>query len=424
MTIWTLLELLILLGCSALFSGGETALFSLNAVQTQQFARKHSSVGRMARSLVRRPEQLLVTVLLGNMTVNILFFAVSSVAVVQIARDAGRLIGTAAALVPLVSVVVFGEVLPKATALAFPVAVSLLVAAPLYVLDRVLMPIRVVLQKLLVNPAVRLVAPEANDDRAITHEELQTLLQASTQRGALDVSTSVLLQEVVELRDMRVSEVMIPRADLIAFDLDEPREALIELVRGRKLRLVPAYRNDFDHIVGLIPVRDLFLYQGRSLDELVVPALYVPELATLDHLLSTFRERGERVAIAVDEYGGTAGLVTLRDVVAEIVGELHDPRDEPEEEIQQLGPDEFLLPGSLSVRDWGELFRLRVATRGVDTVAGLVIAKLGRLPHVNESVRVRNLVLTVDQMKGRRVSHIRLRRLDESKFGGSAGAAS
>lgn len=426
MTFWTPISLLLLLVCSALFSGGETALFTLRAVQSEQLARGRAGVGRMAHALVRRPEQLLVTLLLGNMTVNVLFFAISSVAVVQIAKASGPLIGTLVALVPLVAIILVGEVLPKALALSFPVAVTLIVAAPLYILQRLLTPIRVVLQSGLVNPAVRLIAPEPapHDDRPITHEELQTLLKASTQRGGLDVSTSTLLQEVVELRDMRVSEVMIPRADLIAFDLDEPRDALIELVRVRRLRMVPAYRDDLDHIEGLIPARDVFLYQGRTPDDLVVPALYVPELATLDHLLETFRERGERVAIAVDEYGGTAGLVTLRAVVAEIVGELHDPRDDPDEDVRPVGRDEYLLPGSLSVRDWGELFGHRVVTRGVDTVAGLVISRLGRLPHVGDRVQFRNLSLSVERMKGRRVAQIRLKLLGDAAGDGRPETAS
>lgn len=410
---WTLAVLVALVLCSGLFSGGETALFTLSAYQRQLFGRARHGPKRMAARLIRRPDQLLVTLLLGNMTVNVCFFAISSVAIIEVAHRVGGRWGLLLSLLPLVVIILFGEVVPKAVAMTHPTGVSVLVAAPLYVLNGVLAPVRVTLQSLLITPVVRLLSPErAAPEEPITHEELQTLLACSADSGQLDQWTSALLHEVVELRDIKVREVMIPRADVIAFDLAQPREALVEQVHRRRLRMVPVYRQDIDHLCGVISVRELFLYQGRSPEQLVRPALFVPELATIDHLLSTFRERGERLAIVVDEYGGTAGLVTLRDVVEEIVGDLYEATERRAEPVRKVADDEYLVSGGFPIRDWAEFFGQRLELRGVSTVAGLVGARLGRVAAVGDSIRIRNLRLTVEQMDRRRITLIRLKRLD------------
>jgi len=409
---FTFLLLGFLILASGMFSAGETALFSLSAHQRQLFERAKPGPKRLAATLIHRPDQLLVTVLLGNMAVNVAFFAISSVLVIQLKDRVGGGWATLLAFLPLITLILLGEVLPKAVAVTHPVSISMLVAFPLFVVNRALAPVRGALQWLFIKPAVRLLSPDAPEtDPGVTHEELQTLLASSAHRGLIDRPTSLLLQEVVELHDVKVREVMVHRADIIAFDLDEGLDELIRLVRLHRLKQVPVFRQDIDHLCGVINVKELFLYQGRTLDQLVRPVLYVPELATVDRLLSTFRERGEKLAIAVDEYGGTAGLVTLRDVAERIIGELHQPADTLGEPIRQLAEDEYLIAGQLSIRDWADLFAPRIELRGVDTVAGLMAARLGRVPALGDSVRVRNLLLTVQEMDRRRVTWIRLRRV-------------
>jgi putative hemolysin len=420
-----ILLLVILLFGSAFFSGGETALFSLTLHQRDEFARSRHRPQRWAAALIRQPDRLLVTLLLGNMAVNVLFFATGSLLALKVAGVYGGGLAAVAGFAPLLAIILFGEVLPKVAALSRPGVVATLVAGPIRVLTTVLTPVRVVLERLCIRPALRILAPQPRiegDDGPITHEQLQLLFQHSAHRGIIDVSTRTLLHEVVELHDIKVREVMVPRVDMVAFDLAGTRDALIAELRRSHLKRMPVYRGDFDHIVGIVHSRDVLLNPDQPVEQLVRPILFVPELATLERLLEQLRVGGRQLAIAVDEYGGAAGLVTLEDVVEEIVGELHDPNDKADEPYRRISDDEYRVRGDLSIRDWSELFGHRIGTPRADTLAGLVAAELGRVPVKGDRVCVRNLELTVEAMRRRRVEWVHLRRLNHASVDGAEGS--
>ena len=410
--------LVILLAGSAFFSGSETALFSLTAQQRQQFAASNLRLQRWAAALIRQPDRLLVTLLLGNMAINVSFFATGTLLALRIAQDHPGWQTALAGIAPLLAIIVVGEVIPKVAAISRPEPIATLVAGPIWVLTFALTPLRVVLERAFVRPAVRLLAPEAQrDDGPVTPEQLQELFESSAQRGTIDLQTRDLLREVVELRVIKVHEVMVPRVDIVAFNLAQPREALLDLLRRSHLKRIPVYRGDLDHVVGIVHARDVVLHPDRAVSTMVRPVGFVPELATLESLLTQFRSRGTQLMIAVDEHGGVAGLVTSEDVVEEIVGELYDPADNPEEPIKSIRPDEYLIRGDFSIRDWSALFGPHPSTDRTDTLGGLVTARLGRVPTPGDTVRIRNLKLTVESMHRRRIGWIRLHRLDEEPTG-------
>jgi len=409
--LWELLILVLLLGCSAFVSGAETALFNLSASQRHQFASAGNRLQRAAAQLIQKPDRLILTLLLGNMTVNVAFFALSSLMVIRTAKRLAGWQSMILGLAPLLAIILFGEVLPKALALRIPGSYATAVALPLRALHAFLTPALKVLQVALIGPLVRLLAPlRRQTDALVTHEELQALLESSAHQGILDLPTSTLLQEVVELASIKVHEIMVPRTDIRAYDINAPRAQLLKLIRRERLGLIPVYDKDLDHIMGVVSSRAVLLNPNRPVQSLIRPVVYVPEIITLDALLAALRRRGRKLAITVDEYGGTAGLITIEDVVEEIVGELHHADEDQPEPVKQIGPETYLLAGNLPIRSWAESFRIPLGTRRVATLAGFITAALGRLPTEGDVVQLANLTLTVKQVRGHRVTQIELRR--------------
>ena len=358
----------------------------------------------------------MITLLAGNMVINVLFFAISSAIIFEISHFGNPVLTAAASLLPLLMIVFFGEVVPKALALTKPTAYAALVTPPIYLIQKVTGPVRWILAKFLVLPLVRILAPHQKaETRFVTTEELKLLLARSAKQGAIAPDESALLQEVVELGVLKVKDVMVPRVELVALPINASTSQLIQLVQHAHLTKVPVYRGQIDQIEGLVYAKDAMLAPAKSLSELLRPVQFVPEVKKLDSLLQHFRASKTQLAIVVDEYGGVAGLVTLEDVLEEIVGELSD-RDEPVrlEPVQQVGPDEYLIDGRLGLKQWQALFAMGSdpsVRLGVSSVGGLVTSLLGRIPQVGDAICFGNLEFQVESLRGRRIQQLRIKRL-------------
>ncbi len=402
-----------MLGCllaSAFFSGSETALFTLSHSQRQQFHASRRGIERLVGRLTRRPRSLLNTLLLGNMLVNIAFSATAAVLVLEL-ESTGReawVVGVAS-VAPLLTVLLLGEVTPKMLAYSTARRWAVLAAGPIEAIRRLFLPILWVLDRGLVEPCSRLLLPSPARESDITAEELQNLLALSARRGVLDHDTGEMLHEIVELTDVTAGEIMVPRVDMIAYDLEKGPAGLIELFRRTGLRKLPVYRTDLDHLLGVIHAKRLLLNPETPIPELLRPVSFLPETADLDKVLTQFRTTRRQMAIVVDEYGGTAGLITLEDVLEEIVGDLSDRRDKPSvpAAVRRIGPTQYVVSGDLSVRDWAEAFGMVEPVEGrISTFGGLVTSLLGRIPRAGDTVTYRNLRFTVRAMRRRRVESI------------------
>ena len=415
--LWQWLPLAGLLACSGFFSASETAFFNLSRadlLRLQQGGRP----GRIAAALMRNPRRLLNTLLLGNMLVNVAFSAITAVLILGLrAGGAGALAVGAASVAPLLALIFFGEVGPKALAMAIGQRWALVAAGPLAVVERVLGPVLWVLETLLVFPLMRIVAPAPSDRADISADELDALLDLSAKRGAIDHDANALLQEIFELRDIRVAKIMVPRVDVIAYDVNAPRAGLVDLFRRTHLRRIPVYDGDIDHLVGVVPTKRLLLAPHTPMRELVAPLTYVPEAANIERVLLHLRTRHAQMAIVVDEYGGTAGLVTLEDLLEEIVGDIPDPRGADRgPAVQRVGDGEYLLDGDLAIHVWTDAFQMDLGPAPISTIGGFVLSLLGRVPAVGDRAAYRNLRFTVESMtgrRGRRIGKLRLELLEE-----------
>lgn len=408
-----LLLLLLLVALSAAFSGSETVLFSLTRTQLEHAAASANPLRRIAAQLMQRPKQTLLTILLANTTVNVLLFAVSYVFFNRLAAELQAWwVSPASAVFSVLLVVVGGEVVPKVLAVRFAERVAPLTALLVRTVGYVAGPIARGIDLLIAEPFVRVVlgAGRRRSESELSTQELKALLELSRRRGEINRVEDDFLREIVDLGRLRVRDLMIPRVEIVAYDVNEPAEGLKALMRETRLKKIPVYDESIDDIVGLIYAKVLFLNPDKPLRALVAPVRFLPDLATCEHLLQHFRETRTQLAIAVDEYGGVAGLVALEDVLEVIVGDISGPEEAPREpEIEQLSEFEYSVSGSLDVRYWAEMFYLPPQFNHVATVGGLVTAELGRPAHVGDVVRIGNLEVTVTKVQGRRIDRLRVR---------------
>jgi len=396
-----------LLGVSAFFSGSETAFFSLDPLALHRFRTRGGRLGRLVILLRARSNALLVSVLLGNMAVNLLYFSIAAVLAVGLKEQARDLEAGAVPVLSLVCLLVFGEVVPKTIALTAPETFARVAAAPLALFALVAAPGRAVLL-LIVNAFDRFITFRIPTGPLIMEEDIRTLIRLSEEEGQIDRDEGRLLQESMDLFGLSVRHVMVPRVDVIAFPVDGDGAELRALAREKKVTKVPVYQGTRDRMVGVVKAKNLFLYPDKDIRSLVEPVIFVPETMAVEDLLREFRRKGRARAIVVDEYGGTEGLVTLEDVVEEVVGEIYDEYDSGANPIQKIGPDTYRLLGTMGVQDWGQILGPEVEQGRVATFSGFMALRLGRIPRTDDTVTVRNIRLTVETVERRRAAAIRL----------------
>jgi CBS domain containing-hemolysin-like protein len=405
-----LVLLVLLLGCSAFFSGSETAMFNLTRGQLRRMVESDRSVDRLIARLMRRPDRLLNTILFGNMLVNVAFATTCALVVFGMQDEGYPAVWIGVASVsPLILVILLGEVTPKVLAILIGRPWAAAAAPVLAGIQRVFSPVITALNAVLIRPMTRVIAHNAPGGVEVTGEELGELLNVSANRGLIDRDISGMLQEIIELTDIRVADVMVPRVDIICYDVDASPEGLARRFRQCHLRRMPVYEDSPDNIIGIVRAKHLLLRPHTPLRELAGEALFVPATANLEQLLGQFRKARRQLAIVVDEYGGTAGLVTLEDVLEEIVGDLPDATGEQRgPQVQRIAQGEYLVDGDLAIHDWGDFFNVDLSAERISTIGGFVMSRFGRVPRIGEVTHYQNLRFTVERMQNRRIARVRL----------------
>jgi len=403
----------VLLCLSAFFSMSETALFNL---APQTVARMRRSTGRGDRRIARlldEPHKLLVTILFGNMVVNVLFYAIACTLAAGLIRNGAAAAGAGVSIGSLFAVIVFGEVSPKTLAVERSERIARAVAVPIGFVCRLLGPLVLMLEGFFTAFCRRLLKGRTNPP--MEPEEFRTLIEETRHAGVINSKEKALIAEVLDLSEIKVREVMVPRVDLAMVPAGASRDEFLELARSTRKVTIPVYEETPDRIAGVLHLKRVLLEPERPLEELVEPVRFVPESQTIEALLLDFRDSGTRFAVVVDEYGGTEGAVTLEDVVEEIVGEITEEYETPEEPVREVAENEYLLAGNLSVRRWAELFGRSVEDTGINTLGGYVVRLLGHIPRPGSTVRSGNLIFTVERVKKRRVELVRVRYVEDSQ---------
>lgn len=359
-----------------------------------------------------RPRALLVTILLGNTVANAGFALLTAGMIGNLRGGAeAALGGGGAALSALIGlgfvfiIIVVGEVAPKTIAIASARRIAPLIAPVVALLVTAAAPVRFLLE-----PLIRLVArPPKAAAATLGRDDLEMLVTVSGREGVLDSDEQDLILEILELGVIRARDVMVPRVDLLAMDRREPPSRLREFARERRLSDLLIHDGDLDRILGVLETRDLFVQHDEPIGRLLRPVVFVPQSATLENVLRQLRAAGGTVAVVLDEYFATDGIVTLEQIIEQIVGEVtvSDAPREPAGDVTETAPGVFDLPGDLSLFQWNDRFSQLILSTDFSTVAGYVLSVIGRLPREGDSVTHEGVRLTVTRVDRRRIARLR-----------------
>ena len=409
---FALLALLIL--CGAFFGAAETALFAASRLTLRRLRDSGDRRGRLAHQLLEDPGHLLTTLLAGNTIANVGSSVVAtSIALSLLGRQAGEI---AAFVGATVLVLILAEIAPKTLAVRYADRFALNVAGTVGAVSLVLTPLVRLLSlagTAIVRPFGGAITPRAP---LVTEDQLRFLVQVGEEEGVIEEEEREMIHSIFEFGDTVVREVMRPRVDIVAVPAKVTiNEALGLMMESGHSRL-PLYEGNVDHIIGVVYVRDLLpaLRQGR-LDQPVRdvqrPPFFVPDTKKVDELFREMQGRKVSMAIVVDEYGGTAGVVTMEDLLEEIVGEIQDEYDLEEKPIQLIDDRTAVVNGRTHIDEVNEILGLQLPTEDVDTIAGLVYALAGHVPVQGETVAVAGAELRVERALGQRITKVRITRL-------------
>ncbi|KJS22931.1 MAG: hemolysin [Clostridiaceae bacterium BRH_c20a] len=401
--------LFILIILSGFFSSTETALFSLNKVRVLHMAEEGNKKAQLIMKMLDEPNRLIATILIGNNIVNIGASAIATSMAIDIFGSRGVGIATG---VMTILVLIFGEVAPKTIAAQNAEKWSLNIIDIIRVLSIILMPIIKVLA-VLTNLMLKLTGSDAKQGPFITEDELKLLVNVGQEEGLIAESERAMINSIFEFDDTLVREIMTPRIDMIVTDVTESFSIVVNIAIDAGHSRIPVYEDTTDNIIGIIYAKDLLKninkdFTALEIRKLMRPAYYIPETKKVRDLLAELRLAKVHMAIVIDEYGGTAGLVTIEDVIEEIIGDIQDEFDIEEESIVMLTDDSIRVDARASIYDINESLNIDLPDDDFETISGLVFHLLGHLPKEGEELSLGNVKIKVEKTLGRRVDKVKV----------------
>lgn len=404
-----MLVVIVLLALSAFFSSAETALTTVNKMRIRTLADAGDKRAQTLTKVIEDPGKMLSTILVGNNIVNL--SASSLLTALTMDLFGSRAVGAATGILTLL-ILVFGEITPKTMSTLYAEKVAMAYARVIFVLMKVMTPvIFCVNQMSMIVLFIMRVDPNKKQD-AITEDELRTIVEVSHEEGVIESEEKKMINNVFDFGDTVARDVMVPRIDMVMVDVNATWDELMEIFREEKFTRVPVYEDSTDNVIGIINMKDLLLFdhsRAFSIRDFLRQPLYTYEFKKTAELMVEMRKTFNNIVIVLDEYGATAGLITLEDMLEEIVGEIRDEYDEDEEdEIVQIGKDEYLVNGSLKLTDLNDHLGLDLESEDYDSIGGLVIGLLDHLPAEGETVTYHHLKLTVEHVEKNRTDKIRI----------------
>ena len=396
----TLLICIFCLIMSAYFSGTETAYLSFNRIRMKILAETDKRA-RLVMKLSEQSDRVISTILVGNNIVNILLSSLTTVIFLNLNETNGATIST---VVATIVVLIFGEISPKTAAKQVPDGFILFSAPILNFLMILLFPITIIFQAL---QTLLLKLFHAKED-VISEGELKTFVDEAEEDGGITKQEGDLIRSAIEFNGRDVQDILTPRVSIAAVEENDPREEIAQIFAESGFSRLPVYSDTIDNILGIIHEKDFFTAAARPLSEIITPALCVPPHMKIPDLLRKLQQAKTHIAVVVDEFGGTEGIVTLEDVLEELVGEIWDEHDTVVEFFRQTGDNTYLISCDADLQDLFELFSINEADYDAVTVGGWVIQEIGRLPAPGDTFRYKHLAVTVTAVEDRRVTEIEI----------------
>lgn len=403
-----LIILALLLLASGLFSSAETIFFSLSPLQLRRITEQHPALGARLHQMTSQPARLLSTILIGNTIINVAAAAVGYAIATQLFGAHGEIIA-----IPVVTIllILFGEVAPKRIGLHYAERFSLIYTPLFSAIALLLTPLRVLLEKItrVFEPLLR---PHG---KSLSSEEFETVLELGREAGALNPDELAMLKAIVSLEDLTAADVMTPRVDIVGIDLgDESIGPANHLDMARKSRrnYLPVFHDTLDSIAGFLDVRKFLLDPDHAIKSATLKPYFVPESAPLNRLLTDFQKNQRRIALVVDEYGGTAGIVTRGDILEEITGEIYQELNRPSPLFQPAGPNRWLVDANFSLEELNRRLDIELDSEGGDRLAGWIAEHAGHLPVKDDVVEAQGCRVTVLQTIRLRVTLAMIEKLE------------
>lgn len=392
---------------SAFFSGSETALMSNDRLRIKYLVHKNHRGARQLEALLAQPDRLLSALLIGNNLANIAISVLATGLFIHYYGERGELI-TILALTPFL--LLFSEIGPKSYAARYPEKLSFLVLRPIRLIIWTMTPVIWVVTGF--SRLFTRMLPGEGGRPIISEDEIRALITVGEQTGVVAKNQRKMLHGVFELSQTRVRDVMIPRTEVVGIDADSSFAEILSLVQQSRHSRFPVFRGSLDNILGIIHSKDILAAVGHAesfaLEGMVRPPYFVPESKRIETLLQSFRRRHVHLAVVVDEYGGVEGIVTLEDIVEEIVGEIQDEYDDDDVLLRELEPGRYLVDGSTPLKSINRRFGLELSVEHVNTLAGFLLRLFGNIPQEGDSCQSNGVVFTVRKVVDRRVEEIEM----------------
>jgi len=408
--VWKIVILIICLVLSALFSASETALMSLSKIRVKQMIENREKGANRINKLLSDPSRLLSAILIGNNVVNIGASSLMTSLAIDAFGNTG--VGVATGIMTLL-ILVFGEITPKSLAAKNSEKISVRLSGFIEFVTNLLTPISFVLN-IITDFLVKLLGGEVDKKKPfITQEELKTIVNVSYKEGVLEGEEKDMIYNVFDFSDSQVNDVMVPRTEIVAIDVDLPYEEIIKIINKEQYSRIPVYENTIDNIIGILYVKDLlFLDVNKEspfdLRKYIRQPYFTPEYKSIKELFKEMRTNRNHMVVIIDEYGGTEGIVTIEDVVEEIVGDIEDEYDKKIKEIEVIKEDEYLVNGNVRIDIINELIGTHIESEDFDTIAGFVIGIIDRLPEAGEEIEYENIRFIIENIDRNRIKKIRI----------------
>ena len=403
--------LLILLLFSAFFSSAETALTTTNKVRLRMLVEEGNKQAIILDKILGNSRKMLSTILIGNNIVNIAASSLTTI-FMQSVFNVSWIVSIGVGILTLV-IIIFGEIIPKTVASIHAESIALAYAKPINFFMVVLTPIIFVLN-LFSSLFLKLFRVNVNlNSKSITEDELRTLVGVSQEEGIIEEDEMDMINNVFDFGDTCAKDIMIPKVDITMVPLDITYNDLLNVIRKDKFTRMPVYKEDSDNVIGIINIKDMMLMgvnpNNFYITKIMREPYFTHEKEELNDLLMEMRNKEPGMCIVLDEYGQTEGLITLEDIVEEIIGDIHDEFDEAEEQvIRPVGENEYIVEGSINLDDFNDQLGTEIDSEDYESLGGLIIEHLDRLPNKGDSVVIDNCKLTVIKMDEKRIDLVKV----------------
>ncbi len=420
LSILTIIGFLLL---SAFFSGSETAFFSLSKIQLKKIEKKRSRSSKRIFRLLKKPKQLLIIILLGNTIVNVAAASTAALIAINLGEKyfvhfSQSWIITFEIIIMTALLLIFGEIAPKLVAFSSPEKVAGFSSFILEIMKFILFPLIKILEFISILFTRR---TESSAESNLTSEDFQNLIKSKATQNSLEEKEKKIIESIFRFSSTLAREIMTPRVDIIATETSEGLKNVKENIINSGHSKIPIFKKNIDNITGIIYAKDIILNPNKqTINSFIRPPLFITENVKIQHLLNQFKSKKVQIAIVVDEYGGTSGLLTLEDVLEELVGEILDEYDKEKPMLSKLADNEYLINGMYSIAELNEEFGLNIDEEKYDNLAEFLYDNFNKVPKKNESFIFNNMVkFTVTNIKAQRIHYVNMKiikKADEIKL--------